>query len=108
MLTNREELDRLFHDKLSDFSPNPPQYLWDNIELHLNSKKRSSYPLKMFGVAAAVLILIFTGWWIHPFTSHNAYLITQNSARMENNAHPLQKTPEKKEIPEQNKLDRDD
>lgn len=59
-----KNLDRLFQEKLRDFEEIPPDIVWENIEAHLDGKKkRRVIPIwwRYAGVAVVLLLLTFSG-----------------------------------------------
>jgi len=62
-MTPNKKIDRLFQEKLKDLELNPPNIVWENIEAHLNrKKKRRIIPIWFrFAGAAAILLLLTFG-----------------------------------------------
>ena len=66
MLTENDDIDRLFFQKLGKFEKAPPPMVWGEIEKTLNSgtKIRRIEQIKKFGVAATVVLAVMAGWRI--------------------------------------------
>jgi hypothetical protein len=62
---NQQNIDRIIKEKFENFSPQPPGFIWDNIEANLNEKPAVFGTAKVrniiiFAVSAIVIILL--GW----------------------------------------------
>lgn len=66
MLTEEKNIDQLFQKKLGDYQKTPPTFIWNQIESKLDEQKRTRRIvfIKRFGVAAALILAFFAGWWL--------------------------------------------
>ena len=68
----KKNLDKLFQEKLSDFSDAPDEKVWQSIEVSLDKKKKSRKVIpiwwKFGGVAAVMAIALYI---INPFEENN-------------------------------------
>lgn len=56
--------DKLFSEKLKDFSESPPPHIWDNVQTSLVAQKRKRRMAYIGWIsAAAVVLLAFVGGW---------------------------------------------
>ncbi|HBL75198.1 MAG: hypothetical protein A2W90_05975 [Bacteroidetes bacterium GWF2_42_66] len=64
MMKEDKYIDRIFHDKLTDYEKVPPAFVWDNIEAKLAGEKHRKLFIywRVAGVAAALLIAFIAGW----------------------------------------------
>ncbi len=59
-----KNIDRLFQEKLRDLEVTPPDIVWDNIDAHLNGKKKRRvipFWLRFAGVAAIIFLATMLG-----------------------------------------------
>ena len=66
MLTDKQNIDQLFQEKLRDYEKTPPVFIWNRIESELNvhRRNRNIILLKWTGFAAAILLAFMAGWWM--------------------------------------------
>jgi hypothetical protein len=66
MLTEDNDIDKLFHSALRDYEKTPPAAVWTNIANRLNSRQMGRRLLirRLSGIAAALLLALFAGWWM--------------------------------------------
>ncbi|NJK84925.1 MAG: hypothetical protein HC906_02050 [Bacteroidales bacterium] len=58
MMQNFENIDRLFSEKLHDFSEKPRPEVWDKISEQMGHKRKRSLMLLTFRIAAGIAILL--------------------------------------------------
>ena len=80
MLSEKKNIDQLFRDKLQNYESLPPVFLWDRIETDLDVRTRRGKILsgKAMGIAAAVLVAFFAGWWLNNPHDLKQNQVTQN------------------------------
>jgi len=66
MLTEDNDIDKLFHGALRDYERTPPAAVWTNIDNRLNNRQMGRRILvrRLSGIAAALLLALFAGWWM--------------------------------------------
>ncbi len=65
MNDNQQNIDRIIRDKFENFAPEPPEFIWENIEANLNGKPTAFDAARVkniiiFTISAIVIILL--GW----------------------------------------------
>jgi hypothetical protein len=60
-MTIQQDIDRLFKQGLHDYSENPPNFVWDNIEHRLNKKRLKQKRNIVYSIAASVALLLSFG-----------------------------------------------
>ncbi len=74
MLNKKEQIDQLFLEKLKDYQKDPPVFLWDEIEKKIHNRKGKSNFWTIIAVAAAILALFLSGWWmVGPDITHQHF-----------------------------------
>ncbi len=66
MLTENEDIDKLFFQKLGNYEKTPPPSVWSEIEESLNAmdRRRQFKKFKTIGIAAATILGILSVWGI--------------------------------------------
>jgi hypothetical protein len=66
MLTENNEIDKLFQKGLGEYEKTPPAFVWINIQQGLDRRKSARRILlqRMIGVAAALVLALLAGWWM--------------------------------------------
>ncbi len=87
MLTEKKNIDQLFHDKLESYEKAPPLYVWKNIQGNLDHRKkvRRFTLLRSAGIAAAIVLAFLAGWMMTR-TSH--FPIREQIIAEKNNPNP--------------------
>ncbi len=85
MNKNQQHIDQLIRKKFEDFSPTPPDFIWEGIEAKLDAKTNPKFLLKSntivyFVISALIIFLI--GWLLlgNKIISHNNKVIKQTFA----------------------------
>ena len=66
-MSNKKNIDRLFQEKFKDFDVKPDPKVWQNIQSKLNEEEEDKtvfilpFWLKLSGIAASILLLLFVG-----------------------------------------------
>ena len=66
-MSNKKNIDRLFQEKFKDFDVKPDAKVWQNIQSKLNEEEEDKtvfilpFWLKLSGIAASILLLLFVG-----------------------------------------------
>lgn len=61
MIDSRDEIDRLFRDKLSDYGEEAPPYMWEKIEDRLRQKRRIRMVRIWVALAASIALIVSMG-----------------------------------------------
>lgn len=88
MLTEKKNIDQLFHDKLESYEKAPPLYVWKNIQGTLDNRKKALRftLLRGIGIAAAIVLAFLAGWMMtRTSTLPNRELVVAEK----NNTNPL-------------------
>lgn len=86
-MDSNKNIDRLFQEKLRDFEEIPPNIVWENIEAHLDGKKkRRIIPIWWRYTGAAVILLLITFSAFQYFNNTNNETIIVD---IDNNSTPL-------------------
>ena len=66
MLTENNDIDKLFLKTLGEYQKTPPASVWTNIEeqLDLNLRSRRIVMQRRIAIAAAILVAVLAGWWM--------------------------------------------
>jgi hypothetical protein len=80
-MLNKKQIDQLFLEKLKDYEKDPPVSLWNNIEKQINRGNGNISYLTFIAVAAAVLTLFLSGWWLSDTDHSNQYLSQSNDLK---------------------------
>lgn len=80
-MLNNKKIDQLFLEKLKDYEKDPPVSLWNNIERQINRDNGNISYLTFIAVAAAVLTLFLSGWWLSDTDHSNQYLSQSNTLK---------------------------
>lgn len=63
-MLEKKNIDQLFLEKLKDYEKDPPVFLWNSIENEIHKVKENSNFRTVFAVAAAVIVIVLSGWWM--------------------------------------------
>ncbi len=77
-MDNDINTDKIFREKLEDFSSSPSPHIWDNVQTMLASQKRKRRIINMRWIsAAAVIILAFLAGWYFNESQSNKMVTTE-------------------------------
>jgi len=60
-MTIQQDIDRLFKQGLHEYSENPPNFVWNNIEHRLNKKRLKQKRNIVYSIAASIALLLSFG-----------------------------------------------
>jgi hypothetical protein len=75
MLTENNNIDKLFQKGLGEYEKTPPAFVWINIQQGLDRRKNARLILlqRTIGIAAAVVLALLAGWWMtNPLEKSNS------------------------------------
>jgi hypothetical protein len=79
-MLDKKQIDQLFLEKLRDYEKDPPVFLWNNIEKQIHGGKDKINFLTFIAIAAAVLTLFLSGWWLSSADHSNLYITQFNTS----------------------------
>ncbi len=65
MLTEHDDIDKLFLKTLGEYEKTPPLSVWTNIEKRLDQRSSGRIiMLRTISIAAAIILALLAGWWL--------------------------------------------
>ena len=65
MLTEHDDIDKLFLKTLGEYEKRPPVSVWTNIEKRLDQRSTGRIiMLRTISIAAAIVLVLLAGWWM--------------------------------------------
>lgn len=85
-MVEEKHSDKIFRDKLENFSIEPPAHVWTGIQDQLAKKRRSRriVILRWISAAAAILLAFLGGWYFNHNSGNTAKIITEESIVQQN------------------------